>query len=66
MADLFWYIRFTFHGREVKERVRREANGITRRLATDALKASLGDIARGRFRLPEASRPVLVREVIAR
>jgi integrase len=61
-----WYIRFTVHGREVKERVGREADGITRRLATDALKARLGDIARGRFRLPEARRPVLVREVVAR
>jgi len=61
-----WYIRFTFQGREVKERVGREADGITRRLATDALKARLGDIARGRFRLPETRRPVLVREVIAR
>jgi len=36
------------------------------RLAADALKARLGDIARGRFRLPEARRAVLVREVIAR
>jgi integrase len=61
-----WYIRYTVHGREVKERVGREADGITRRLAADALKARLGDIARGRFRLPEARRAVLVREVIAR
>src|SRR5262245_40725229 len=61
-----WYIRFTFQGREVKERVGREGDGITRRLATDALKARLGDIARGRFRLPKARGPVLVREVIAR
>src|SRR5262249_61900888 len=55
-----WYIRYTVRGREVKERVGREADGITRRLATDALKARLGHIAPGPFRLPHPPPPALL------
>ena len=61
-----WYIRFTFEGREVKELVGREADGITRTVARDALKVRLGDIARGRFSLPTARRSVSFRVLVAR
>src|SRR5882724_2590859 len=61
-----WYIRYSVGGRTVRERIGREIDGVTRTLAKDALKARLGDLVRGRFRLPEARRPILVRMFVKR
>ncbi len=61
-----WYLRYVFGGRELKEKLGREADGFTRTMAKDALKARLGDIARGKFRLPEARKPVSFRTLVAR
>jgi integrase len=61
-----WYIRFTVAGREVKEKVGREADGFTRAKARIALQSRLGDIVQGKFRLPSVRRPVLVRALITR
>ena len=61
-----WYVRYTVSGQEVRERIGREADGVTRTHAKDALKARLGDLVRGRFRLPEARRPLPFRVLIKR
>jgi integrase len=61
-----WYIRHFVGGREVKEKLGREADGFTRSLAKTALQSRLGDIAQGKFRLPTVRKPVLVRTLVAR
>jgi integrase len=61
-----WYIRFFVGGREVKERVGREADGFTKSKAKAALQSRLGDIAQGKFRLPAVRKPVVFRTLVAR
>jgi integrase len=61
-----WYIRFSVAGREVKERLGREADGFTRTLAKQALQTRLADIARGIFKLPQARKPLPFRDLAAR
>ena len=61
-----WYIRYFIAGREVKERVGREADGFTKSKAKAALQSRLGDIAQGKFRLPTVRKPVLFRTLVAR
>ncbi len=48
-----WYIRYTFQGRQVKEKVGPDG-AVTERMAKEALKARLGEIATGKFSLPKA------------
>jgi len=48
-----WFIRYSFNGRQVKEKV--GADGpVTARMAKEALKARLGEIAKGKFSLAQA------------
>ena len=61
-----WYIRYTVGGRIVREKIGREADGITRTQAAAALKARLGDVVRGQFRLPQARRALPVRQLVER
>jgi integrase len=61
-----WYIRYTIAGQEIREKVGREVDGFTRSKAKDALRSRLGDIAQGKFRLPEVRRPVPFRDLVAR
>ena len=61
-----WYIRYSVGGQEIKEKLGREADGFTRTMAKEALKARLGDIARGKYRLPEVRTPVPFRTLVAR
>jgi integrase len=61
-----WYLRYAAGGQEVKEKLGREADGFTRTMAKDALKARLGDIARGKFRLPEVRKPSPFRTLVVR
>ncbi len=61
-----WYLRYFAGGREVKERLGREADGFTRTLAKQALQTRLADIARGTFRLPAARKPLLFRQLVER
>jgi len=61
-----WYIRYTVGGREVKEKVGREADGFTKTRAKEALQARLGEIVQGKFRLLEARRSVAFRILVGR
>ena len=46
-------------------KVGREVDGFTGTTAKEALKARLGDIARGKFRLPEARKPIPFRTLVS-
>jgi hypothetical protein len=55
-----WYIRYTAKGREVRERIGRDVDGITKTVAREALHARLGEIVQGRFKLETAQPPPAV------
>jgi integrase len=57
-GDVSYYIRYQFHGTDIKERVGRKALGFTREMAKDALRARLGEIAQGRFNLEKTRKPI--------
>jgi integrase len=57
-GDITYYIRYQFHGADVKERVGKKSLGFTKEWAKDALKARLGEIAQGRFNLDRTRKPV--------
>ncbi len=61
-----WYLRYVADGKEVKERLGREADGFTRTLAKQALQTRLADIARGTFKLREHRNPLPFRALVKR
>jgi integrase len=61
-----WYIRYFVGGREVKERLGRDADGFTKTLAKQALQTRLADIARGTFKLAQARKPMPFRALAER
>ena len=56
--DITYYIRYQFHGKDIKEPVGKKSLGCTKEWAKDALKARLGEIAQGRFNLAKTRKPV--------
>jgi len=61
-----WYIRYFVAGREVKERLGRDADGFTKTLAKQALQTRLADIARGTFKLAQARKAMPFRALAER
>jgi integrase len=57
-GDITYYIRYQFHGADIKERIGKKSLGCTKEWAKDALKARLGEIAQGRFNLEKTRKPV--------
>src|SRR3546814_14351731 len=58
LKDITYYIRYQFHGKDIKEPVGKKSLGCTKEWAKNALKARLGEIAQGRFNLEKTRKPV--------
>ncbi len=65
-GDVTYYIRYQFHGKDVREKVGRKSRGFTRELAREALKSRLGEVAQGRFNLEKTRKPVPFSKLVER
>ncbi len=65
-GDVTYYIRYQFHGKDVREKVGRKSRGFTREMAREALKSRLGEVAQGRFNLEKTRKPVPFSKLVER
>src|SRR5215813_7014428 len=65
-GDFTYYIRYQYQGKDIKECVGRKSRGFTKEMAKDALKARLGEIAKGRFNLDKTRKPIPFSRLVER
>jgi len=60
-----WYVEYYVQGIQKRERVGRKQDGITERIAKEALKSRMGDISQGKFDLAQTKQYPLFSKAIA-
>ncbi len=53
-----WYISYYFNNQQIREKVGREADGVTKKSAEKALMSRQGDVVQGRFKLEKTIKPI--------
>ncbi len=59
-----WYVRYQVHGKDVKEKIGRVDQGVTKETAKQALRSRLGDTIQGKFNLAKISKPIPFSELL--
>jgi len=57
-SDITYYIRYEHEGKDIKEKIGRRSQGITREIAKKALRSRVGDIVQGNFKLEQIQKPI--------
>lgn len=55
-GGISWYISYYVNGKHVREKVGRQKDGVTERMAREALKSREGDISQGKFNLAQTKK----------